>query len=80
MSMTLRRFIAVYSPSTVSAETRLQANLFVLPELETDEQISVPTFLAQIALAKRAFPLGYRWRICVTLKHSQICLLCYSNG
>ncbi|WP_165312528.1 hypothetical protein [Vibrio ziniensis] len=59
MCLTMRRFIAVYSPSTASVETQQQTSLFVLPEQEFGEYISLPTFLGQLALARRTFPIGY---------------------
>ncbi|PJC86293.1 hypothetical protein CSW98_08730 [Vibrio sp. HA2012] len=59
MCMTIRRFIAVYSPATASAETRQQQSLFVPPEQEYGELISQETFLYQLARAKRHCPRGF---------------------
>lgn len=59
MCMTIRRFIAVYSPTTSSIETCQQNALFAQPQQEHDDNISRETFLCLLVSAKRQEPVGY---------------------
>lgn len=59
MCMTIRRFIAVYSPTTASIETCQQKDLFAQPEQECGDNLSRETFLCQLSSAKRQMPIGY---------------------
>lgn len=51
MCMTALRFIAVYSPTTTSVETRQQTELFAQPQQEFGNHISRETFLCLLSTA-----------------------------
>lgn len=59
MCMTIRRFIAVYSPTTASIETCQQKDLFAQPQQECGSNMSRETFLCLLITAKRQTPIGY---------------------